>query len=158
MKALQKPAMAGKLGVEPSNDVMLHPRFGSPHVVDEIIYSLQSRRDSPSCNANMVREAFASALSLREMCEECGFVITLLADDPIYSFLLQHREKSLAVFDRVQRVPLNNGFGRVFASRKASDLLQYASKPFVVFLDADVYSAHREFPLAIFNMLRKDKE
>ena len=139
-------------------------RFHSAHVLDEIIYSLQSRQDSPSCNARMVKEVFASAISMREMCPWCNtFAISLVVDDPIYSFLVseEHREKTLLVFDRVQRViPLETKprLSRIFASRKASDLLNHAVKPFVIFMDTDVYSSHREFPNAIFNMLHKDKE
>jgi hypothetical protein len=127
-------------------------------VIDEVIYSLQSRDDSSICNALLVREAFASAASLRSNCVRCDFDISIVADEPIYSFLTAEENVKITrmLFDRVDKT--QKVTSAIFASRKPSDLLRFATKPFVVFLDADVASNHRAFPESIFDMLHKEYE
>jgi len=133
--------------------------------VDEVIYSLQSQQNGAQCNALLVKEMIASVFSLKKFCKRCNFDVVVVADEPIYSFLMTVEARNLSLFDRIElhRDDADEDDNtltsqQIFASRKPGDLLRYSRKPFVVFMDADITSNHRSFPESIFDMLHKEYE
>ena len=126
---------------------------------DEVIYLIQSNKRSSSCSAVLVKEVFRSAISLLNHCKRCDFDITLVVDEPIYSYLTTDEtgiKATNSIFTRI--IPAQSVKSLVFAAHKPRQLMEHSSKPYVILLDADIVANHHAFPESIFDMLHKEYE
>lgn len=137
-------------------------KLASSERVDEVLLLLHSGKKS-QCNHGLIREAIRAALALRKFCVRCDFDITLVANDPIYSaFHSLHAAESsnptliAGVFDRMVKSNPYATTEEVFAAHKPRDMLEYSTKPFVIFIDADIYANDETFPESVFDMLHQN--
>lgn len=134
-------------------------RYETEHV-DEVVLLLHSGRKSV-CNTALMKEAIRSGLALRRRCVRCDFDITLVANEPIYSAFLSARADNglvAGVFTSLVRSQHYAQAEDIFAAHKPRDSLLYATKPFVLFMDADIVANDGAFPEALFDMLHRDQD
>ncbi|KAH9258066.1 hypothetical protein BASA81_003629 [Batrachochytrium salamandrivorans] len=134
-------------------------RYETEHV-DEVVLLLHSGKKSV-CNTALMKEAIRSGLALRRRCVRCDFDITLVANEPIYSaFLSAKADNGLVagVFTSLVQSQHYAQAEEIFAAHKPRDSLLYATKPFALFMDADIVANDGAFPEVLFDMLHKDQD
>jgi hypothetical protein len=128
--------------------------------IDQVLYVLTTPLEGPHCTAALIREVVRSAASLRSFCRRCDFDIVLSVDPEIHQFLMarENANFTLSVFDAVREFRPSSQNSKIFASGKPAAILEHSSRPFVIFMDADIFSAHRSFPEALFDQLHRSAD
>jgi len=132
---------------------------------DEVVYLVTTPKEGPHCTAALARETIKSAAQLRASCQRCDFDVVLIADAQLYSFF-SSKEFALAterVFDYVRRFepakPATSASVEIFAGYKPEAILRQglvSAKPFMLFMDSDIYAFHADVPEAVFDMLHAE--